>query len=222
MQGGKIAVNLTLKYGLTLLIACGCMPAFGTTISIFNTGESASGPALSTGVADPHYSLVSAPAGVSLTAITTQPVYWTSNTSTADWISPGASGAINWPVGNYDYQTTFSLAGDNPATAQLSGSWASDNNGCIYLNGVNTNDCTTFAGFTSLTSFSITSGFVAGTNTLDFEVYNGGGPSGVFAQVSGTANPTSPSPTPESSSWILAATGLLGAAGMMRRRILGR
>lgn len=192
--------------------------AFGNTITVFNTGSNSSGVALPVGTTDPHYSLISAPSGVPLTAITTSPnPAWTPNTSSADWISPGESGNSNWPVGNYDYQTTFSLSGLNASTAKLSGSWTSDNNGCIYLNGVNTGQCVAFADFGALHAFSITSGFVAGTNTLDFVISNGGGPSGVIAEVSGTASPTG-SPIPEPSSLVLLGTGLLGLASRLRKR----
>ena len=207
---------------LAYILACGLVPvssAFGSTIGISNTGESSGGTALPVGTLDPHYTLISAPSGVPLTATAETPNgAYTANTATADWIGPSSNGNDSFAVGNYDYRTTFSLTGDNPATAQLSGSWASDNNACIYLNGVNTGDCTPFAGFSSLTSFSITSGFVAGTNTLDFVVTNGGGPTGVFAEVSGTASPVSAT-TPEPASWMLAASGVLALGGFVRRRM---
>ena len=128
--------------------------AFAAAITIYNTGEGNNGLALPVGVLDPHYSLISAPPGVPLTAITTFPnPAWTGNTPTADWISPGSNGLTNWPVGNYDYQTTFSLAGLNSLTAELHGDWSSDNEACIYLNGVNTNVCTGNTSFGHLTPF---------------------------------------------------------------------
>ena len=206
------------------VLVCGLMwapNAFGDSITIFNTGESSGGPALATGQTDSHYSLISAPAGVPLSAIATVPNgAWTANTATADWISPGSSGGSNWPVGNYDYRTTFNLTGENPSTAQLSGSWTSDNDGCIYLNGTNTGDCVGFASFGSLHSFSITSGFVSGVNTLDFIIDNGGGPTGVIAEVSGTVS--SGSVVPEPSTFVLVGTSLLGLCGMLRNKLVRR
>ena len=69
--------------------------------------------ALPVGVLDPHYSLISAPPGVPLTAITTSPNgAWVPNTPHGGLDKPwqGRGGTV-WPVGTYDYQTTFSLAG---------------------------------------------------------------------------------------------------------------
>src|ERR1700693_740556 len=125
----RLAAN-TAIIGLALGLS-----AFGNSIVIFNTGEGTGGTALAVGQTDPHYILLSAPATVPLTAIATSPnPAWTANASSADWISPGSSGNTSWPVGNYDYETTFSLAVLNPSTAQLSGKWTSDNDACIDLN----------------------------------------------------------------------------------------
>ena len=220
-------VIMLRKVSLMVSLAVGSFIFVGTAsadqIVVANTGETApGGPALAVGILDPNYSLISAPPTVPLTAITTFPnPAWTANTPTADWISPGASGGTSWPVGTYDYQTTFSLAGLDPSTAQLSGEWTSDNNGCLFLNGANTNSCTSFANFGSFIPFSITSGFNAGANTLDFVIYNGGGPTGVIAEVSGSASPIS-SVVPEPSSLMLMGSGLLGLGGLLRRKLLGR
>ena len=204
---------------LGLIAACGMVPAssaFGSAITIYNTGQSTGGTALTAGTADTHYTLISAPAGVPLTAIATaaNPA-WTPDTASTDWISPGASGNTGWAAGTYDYQTTFSLTGLNAATAQLAGLWSADNTACIYLNGANTGDCLGSSAYGTLTNFSITSGFIAGINKLDFVVVNGDGPTGVYAQVSGTA---SASAVPEPSSWALALSGVAGAGLLLFRK----
>jgi hypothetical protein len=58
----------------------------------------------------------------------------------------------------------------------------------VNLNGV---QLASIAGFGSPTNFSLSSSFVAGVNTLDFIVTNGGSsasPTGLRVEVSGTAN----------------------------------
>ncbi len=188
----------------------------GDPISIFGTGQAVRGNALPVGAFDPHFSLVSAPNGVWLSTITTSPNgLWTRNTLGNDWISPGASGDTGWPVGTYDYRMTFSLTGFRADSAELVGGWASDNNGCILLNGANTGACTHFEDFGHVTPFSISNGFDRGTNTLDFVVYNGGGPTGLFVDVKGTAD----SAVPEPSSLILIGSVLSGAGLALRWKL---
>jgi hypothetical protein len=211
-----LVATLMLIFGLVWVAN-----AFGDPIVIFNTGQTAGGPALPVGTLDTHYTLIAAPAGVPLTAIATSTIpAWTANTPTADWISPGSSGDTIWPVGNYDFRTTFSLSGLNPSSAQLSGLWTADNNACFSLNGVVTTACVGFDAFSSLHPFSITSGFISGINTLDLVVFNGGGPVGTIVEISGTASPLS-STVPEPSSLMLIGTGLLAMCGTVRRKLAG-
>lgn len=187
--------NLLRLSGLSagLLLAASTQAA---TIGLSNTGVDALGVPLANGTTpDLHYSLVSAPAGAAtstrvLTSADGYPVGpWLGDTVTSAWIGPNTADA-NGPVGNYTYRTTFDLTGLDPLTATITGRWSTDNNGiAILLNGANTgNPGTSFTQFSEgYVSFSIASGFVAGVNTLDFQVYNGGGPTGLRVEMSGTA-----------------------------------
>jgi hypothetical protein len=68
---------------------------------------------------------------------------------------------------------TFNLAGLDPATASISGQWATDNEGQnIRINGIDTGQ-TSFS-FGGYTPFLINSGFVPGVNMPDFAVANNG------------------------------------------------
>jgi hypothetical protein len=170
-------------------------------IPIFNTGVDGSGTVLPDGtLGDPHYTLMTVPSGSTAIQVRTSaggfPIGpWIGDDSLSAWIRPNNPGS-NDPGGTFDYQTTFDLTGLNPATAVLIGQWATDNQGsAILINGVSTGQ--TAAGFTGWSSFTLSSGFIAGVNTLDFIVYNvpqdTGNPTGLRVEMSGTAAVPEPS-----------------------------
>lgn len=168
-------------------------PPTVSSIAVFGTGLTSTGVAAADGAADPHYALVVNPdrtisgttAYVVLSNAYPFPV-WVPNRPTAKWIAPTASQVTGNANGNYTYRTTFSLQGFKPTTAALKGIVSADNAVTIVLNG-NT-IATGISTYSVLTPFTINSGFVAGTNTLDFIVYNGGGPTGLRVELSGTAS----------------------------------
>jgi len=86
-------------------------------------------------------------------------------------------------------------------TATITGKWSSDNGGPdVLLNDESTGIKTT-SGFSGFTEFEITSGFVAGINTVDFKVNNappGINPTGVRVELNGTAKELPPKGTPPS------------------------
>lgn len=145
---------------------------------LFNTGVDDGGNALPDGAVDPHYVFAVNPDSAATAALvqdsTVFPIVtgpWLANNAGSKWIGPRfeTSAAAG---GDYTYRLTFSLAGLDPATARVTGGWATDNAGLdILVNGVSTGLGNTVQ-FTGLTPFSIASGFVAGLNILDFKVNN--------------------------------------------------
>ncbi|MGD0958299.1 MAG: PEP-CTERM sorting domain-containing protein [Methylomonas sp.] len=164
--------------------------------SLYNTGVDNSSALLAAKSTDGHYTLVSnanyspmVTTGATIAGNASEGFPysgpWLGDNTSSEWIIPGTNAS---GVGYFDYQTTFSLAGLNAVTAQITGQWSTDNIGIdIILNGVslgltNTNQ------FSSWTPFSITSDFVAGLNTLDFIVRNTAvSPTGLRVEMSGTA-----------------------------------
>ncbi len=76
----------------------------------------------------------------------------------------------NGSDGEWRYQISFDLTGFNETTANITGEWAVDNTGIdILLNGNSTGNSNN-NGFGGFTPFTISTGFVAGENTLEFIV----------------------------------------------------
>jgi len=221
MKSGLVA----LAFGLALVSIFGTAEA-APIMSLFNSGVNASAqPLPNATIGDPHYKLVSVPSGSSVLRIITSAQCsigfcssaYVGDDSLSTWIRPNNPGGLYDPTGYYDYQTTFSLTGLNPATAQISGQWAVDNEGVdILINGVSTGITLGAIGspsnstFDSFHSFLITSGFTSGINTLDFITYNDVtngccNPTALRVGMTGTASVAS-----EPASFGVLAVGLIG------------
>src|SRR5262249_1344321 len=170
---------------------------------LYDTGVDDAGNALPDNSVDPHYTLTVNPDTGSLDAIvedsTAFPIVqgpWLANSATSKWIGPRLDTTPS-AADNYTYTTTFDVGALDPTTAVITGAWAVDNVGLdIVLNGtslgiVNSN------GFAGLTAFTISSGFVAGLNTLDFQVQNQPPPGWTgspIVGIGGSARPPGPAP----------------------------
>lgn len=202
----------------TALVACTLLSGasgLAAPITIFGTGVSV------TNDVDDHYTITAGPtANPVVTGPASAPAYlstslgggWVVDKAAASWISPAANASQSLPIDYYTYQTTFSLAGLDAATAQLSGSLAADDSVAIFLNG--TQVLASAGNWTSITDFTISRSFVSGLNTLDLVVYNSGGATGIDMAIAGTANAA----TPEPSTYGMMAVGLVCMAAFLGRR----
>ena len=141
---------------------------------IYNTGVNDARQVLPDGDIDPHYVLTrnaDDPNGTFVIAQTTIPSPpWIANSDRSRWVGPFDD--ANALGGDYYYQLLLDLTGYDPATAYLAGRWATDDGGMLFLNGADTG--VRSSSFTEYTEFEIRSGFVTGTNVLEFRLNNGG------------------------------------------------
>lgn len=146
---------------------------------LFNSGLDAGGDLAPDAGIDAHYLLTSTPSGAANAAVPITdedsslfPTSWLPDTRASKWISPTAEENPGDRPGSYAYQTTFSLTGE-VTSASLSGRLAADSQvASVSLNGhgfsVPANSASAW------TSFTVTSGFRKGLNTLKFVVKNTG------------------------------------------------
>ena len=201
---------------LASMLCLGSLSFFGTSASaafipVFSTGVTNTGALAAVGSTDAHYTITSSPLGVVAPVVGTNlPPTYVGNTTTSQWISPAANvNGTSEPAGLYTYTTTFSLAGLVASTAQITAAVASDDAVTVFLNGINEG---TFIGFGSFQTFSLTSGFNTGQNTLTFQVNNSFGPTALQANIiSATA-------VPEPASILMVSLGGIALAGFSLRR----
>ncbi|MFB2738303.1 hypothetical protein [Umezakia ovalisporum] len=193
---GNNAGKLTISYTSTVKSTDPKpQPEILSITDLYNTGVDNARQVLADSIPDPHYTLATYPAGTELPGVTTPnkdlaPINWVPNTQTARWIGPKTPFA-NGPVGNYSYTTTFTLPEFSEAliVGELS---VDDNITDIVLNGVSVGNPVPLSSWTKIGRFSISTGFVVGTNTLEFKLHSVGGPTGLrIDSISGTYKPSS-------------------------------
>jgi hypothetical protein len=206
---------------MTLGIALASSGVAAPIATLFNTGVDASGALLpaGNGQVDTHYTIISGP-GISspISAVTYFNGAYAADGPSSRWISASASGGNG--AGTYVFQTMFNLTGFNPSTATITVRCGTDNSLTgATLNGtaITGADCDGFNPFPAAT-FTISSGFAAGVNTLQFSVVDAGPPMAFRAEYTSDVQPISGGAIPEPATFGLLASGVAVLALLRRRR----
>ena len=188
------------------------------TITVHNTGVNGSDVVQAIGSTTSFWTLTDKPATATETLGSSPFRYnccYYADNSLSGWVSPTASG--NAGVGGfYTYSLTFDLTGFNAATALITGTFGTDNDGAILLNGA-TVKTTGFADFGAPTAFTMNTGFLAGLNTISVKVDNGGDPTAFRVEFSSATASVGGSSVPEPSTLLLMIGGLI-VIGLCRIR----
>ncbi|MEY2408053.1 MAG: hypothetical protein QOF48_723, partial [Verrucomicrobiota bacterium] len=176
----------------------------GTRLAeLFNTGVDETNAFLGGGFIDAHYKLIThpdpnfqGPEAVTMHngAFPLLANYFT-NGLFSSWIAPRTNSSIGNSNGFYVYRTSFIIDTADAAHAQINGRWSSDNEGIdILLNGSSLGISNPVsAAFGTFVPFTITNGFLTGSNIIDFVISNGPapGPTALRAEMSGVGLPLS-------------------------------
>ncbi|MBI2927724.1 MAG: immunoglobulin domain-containing protein [Verrucomicrobia bacterium] len=195
-RSGSLLRKLAAVLSAAVVLNAGLVALHAAQIpKLYNTGVDDAGKILGNNAVDPHYTLTVSPdpGFPGPEARTLNPGFpvgpWLAEGPNSRWIAPRAQQSTGNEPGDYTYRTTFDLTGFDHTKAMITGKWSSDNGGVdILLNDANLG-WSNPAQFGAFTDFSITEGFVAGINTLEFIVNNappGVNPTGLRVEMFGT------------------------------------
>lgn len=141
---------------------------------------------------------------------------WVPNDQQGDWVAFDPNNPNDNGTGTYS--RTFDLTGQNLADIYMQGLWAVDDHGTLALNG---NPIASLGddNWSSLHPFLVSAGshfFEQGLNTLTITITS----SDFFIEGVRLENGTAV--TPEPTSLLLTATGAVGLAAALRRKLFGR
>lgn len=198
---------------VTLFVASGAQAAVIT--SLYGTGLDATGAPQVAGGLDAHYVVVEN-GNQSAVVVSNPASTYFANNAQSQWIWQAGNGL---PINvTRTFRTTFDLTGFDETSAIINGAWGTDNQGLdILINGVSTgiNLLGVVVGnFSQLHSYTISSGFVAGVNTLDFVIQDNGVIAAFRTELTGTANAV-----PEPGTLAIVVLGLLAAGAIRTRKV---
>jgi len=210
-----------MRTGFILIVLSMQTAVWAANLTVHNTGVNSSNVLVAAGGQASFWTLSAKPSGA-VETLGSNPFRFNccyfADTSNAAWVAPQASGNAGLN-GIYIYDLVVDLTGFDPTTASISGTFGTDNDGSISVNSNAPAATTCFACFGSPTAFTISSGFVAGLNTIHLSVNNGGDPTAFFVSfTSATATPTAPPATPIPGTLLLSMIGILGLGLYMWRR----
>jgi uncharacterized protein (TIGR03437 family) len=146
-------------------------------LKLFNSGVDNGKALLTASVPDGHYSLIAQNGSVAPSVVLAPASGWVTS-SAARWIS--RSGAA---TAAFRYTTQFELSGCELSSVSIKGQFAASQSGQLFLNNNATPIAQTAAnGALSFTTFTITSGFQAGPNTLTFVTAAGAQQTGLLVE----------------------------------------
>jgi hypothetical protein len=211
---------------ILMVVMCSEKTSYGWADIVYGTGVLNDGSSAPVSSVDLHYKIIATSDYYTSQTIpleSTDAYVWpltgfVQSGDSSQWISPSEI-TNGFPIGWYTFRTNFDLTGYDPNTFSISGNWAMDNcsNGpSMMLNGNDTgnNLDITNESFLQLYPFTITSGFQTGLNTLDFVVFNWGGPTALLVSMQSSAAYS----VPETSSVMMAVIGLLFITAMVMKR----
>ena len=191
-------------------------------LTVHNTGVNSSDVVVSPGAETAFWTMLSAPPAA--TEVVGQNAFrynagpYAPDSSTSAWSSMAASGNAS-VAGFYVYQLLVDVSGVDPATVVITGQFGTDNDGFIRVNGGANAATTTFGGFGALTNFTLNSGFVPGSNSIQVGMNNGGNPTAFRVQFSSaTGSPIQVPTMPEWFFLILALILVTTVVVTLRRR----
>ena len=177
---------LTPMLAVAIFLGFGLSPSAQASVLLYNTGVSSEGIPLGPSESDAHWSIIYGPDITEpispVTLFEQNPFGLYAQSTGSRWIWANDSG-LGPPDQFYGFRLTFYISSIAEAsTLYITGDWTVDNEGGILLNGDVPSGTGVFELFSdnhgTFHSFSITSGFIVGTNTLDFNIVDRGFPGG--------------------------------------------